>query len=413
MCFSKSSMGVEITMLRQTFSSLLVIGMISIGAGKHVAAAEGTGPRVVGEILPSVLADHGQTAQVRAFDIAPDGSAVAVLYASWGSSPHPVGAELWVAVWNISSDKLVWKHKLGADTTSGAARIHDVKDLIFTADQKYLLALAVKSAWCLDAKNGGTSVSIAPPADFAGTPIQISAMTGATAAITYSQDERSSFYTQLIDASSQRKITGWTTSAIPQSFSADGKLAVTVVPTDGAVDLQVIDTSSGRTLRTLRVAVNSGKGHSRESISAVARFFDDDHVVVAPSHRIDHSGKPPAYGLELIDVSNGQLVREISPQYFRPTGELVVSSDRNRFAVVSVYARERDVLVDSPRPKDLRVNLFVFSKGNSTPETAIPNVYTGLAGGGGEPLRLSSDGSVLAVSESPSGSIKVFQISAP
>lgn len=398
--------------MREILSLLLVSWMIVLGFGR-CADAQNKMPSLVREILPSTLAEEGQTVQIKAFDLAPDGSSVAVLYASWGSSPHPTASELWVAVWNISSNKLVWKQKLGTDTTSGAARIHDVKDLIFTSEQKHLLALAVKRVWCLDAKNGGTSVSIASPADVSGAPVQISALTGATAAVTYSQNEGSSFYTELVDASSGRKINRWATSAIPQSFSADGNLAVIITPRYGAVEVQVVDTSSGGTLRTFPVVVSSEKAHSRESVSAVARFLGDAQVVIAPSHKIDHSGNPAAYGLEVIDVSNGQLVHEISPQYFRPTGELVVSGDRNKFAVESIYARERDVLLDSPHPKDLRVNLFVFSRDNTTPETTIPNVYTGLAGGKGEPLRLSSDGSVLAVSESPSGSIKVFQINAP
>ena len=400
-------------MLRQAFSSLLVIGMIGMGAGKSVAAAEGTGPRVVREILPSAFADPDQTAQVRAFDIAPDGSAVAVLYASWGSSPRPAGAELWVAVWNISSNKLVWKQKLGTDTTSGAARIHDVKELIFTGDQSHVLALAIKSVWCLDAKNGGTPISIPSPDRSSGVPVQIWALSGTTVAVTYSQNDATSFLTELVDVSSRKKVNEWKTPAIPQSFSADGKLAITVTPGRGTADLQVVDTSSGATLRTLPVPVSSEKGHSPESVSAVARFLDNTMVVIAPNHKIDHSRKPAAYGLELIDVSNGELVREIRPQYFRPTGELVVSEDRKKFAIESVYARESDVLMDSPHPRDLKVNLFVFSRDSTTPETAIPNVYAGLAGGKGEPLRLSSNGSVLAVSESPSGSIKIFQINAP
>jgi hypothetical protein len=399
-------------MMRQTISLLFVSWIIMVGVGS-CADAQGKMPRLIREISPSALADEGKTVQIKAFDLAPDGSSVAVLYASWGSSPHPMAAELWVALLNISSKKLVWKQKLGTDTTTGSARIYDVKDLVFTAEQQHLLAIAVKSVWCLDAKNGGTSVSISSPSDVSGAPIQISALTGTTAAITYSQNGGSSFYTQLIDASSGRKINGWDTSAIPQSFSADGKLAVTVVPAHGTVDLQVVDTSSGETLRTFPVTVSSGKGHSRESVSAAARFLDDAQVVIAPSHKIDHSGKPEGYGLEVIDVSNGQLVHKISPQYFRPTGELVVSGDRNKFAVESIFARERDVLLDSAQPKDLRVNLFVFSSDSATPETTIPNMYTGLAGGKGEPLRISSDGSVLAISESPGGSIKVFQINAP
>jgi hypothetical protein len=403
-------MGVEIRMLRGTFSLLAVGYVISMGPSRYVAASQETVPHVVTEIPPSALADGGKTAQVRAFDIAPDGSVVGVLYASWGSSPHPIGAELWMAVWDISSEKFAWKQRIATDTLTGAAQVHDVKDVIFTADQTHLLALGVNTVWSIDAKNGGACTSIGPPDHVLGAPVQMWALSGTTVAITYAQNDSDSFYTQLIDVSSGKKINGWSMSATPQSFSADGKLAITVAPGYGAVDLQVIDTSNGAKLRTIPVTISSAKRHSHESVSAIARFLDNTQVVVAPNHMIDHHGKPATYGLQLIDVSDGRLVREISPQYFRPTGELVVSWDRGKFAVESVYARERDFLVDSPRPKDLRVNLFIFSRDGTTPESAIPNVYIGLPGGKGEPLRLSSDGSILAVSERLSGTIKVFQL---
>ena len=399
-------------MLRSSLLLLLVSWTILMGVDRRAYAQEKMA-RLTREIPPSALAEEGSTAQIKAFDLAPDGTSVAVLYAKWRSSPHPTAAELWVAVWNISDNKPVWKQRLDTDTTSGAARVNDAKDLIFTADQSHLLALAVKRVWSLDAGNGGTTVSIAPPAGVSGTPVQVSALTGTKAAVTYRQKEDSDFYTQLIDVSSGSRINGWATTAIPQSFSADGKLAITVTPRNGTLEVQVVDTSNGATLRTIPVPISSEKNHSHESVSAVARFLGNTMVVIVPNQKINHSGRPAAYGVQLIDASNGRLEREINPQYFRSTGELAVSRDGNRFAVESIYARERDVLLDSPHPKDLRVNLFVFPKDSITQETAIPNLYAGLAGGKGEPVRFSSDGAVLAVSESPSGSIKIFQIKAP
>lgn len=392
---------------------LLLVNCMIIGGRGRGADTRETMPRLVREIFPSALAEEGKTAQIRAFDLAPDAQSIALLYATWGSAQHVPGAELWVAVWQISSNTLVWKQKVGTDTSSGADRIYAVNDLVFTPDQSHLLVLAMKSVWCLDATNGGTPASISSPDGSSGVPVGMWALSARTIAVTYSQNEENSFVTELMDVSSKKKISSWSTPAIPQSFSADGRLAITVTPGYGTVELQVVNTLSGATLHTFPMTVSSGKSHSRESVSAVARFLDGAQVVVAPSNKIDHSGKASAYGLELIDVLNGLLVREMSPQYFRPTGELVVSTDRKKFAVESIYARERDMLLDSLHPKDLKVNLFIFSKDNATPETAIPNVYAGLAGGKGEPLRLSADGSVLAVSESPSESIKVFQVGSP
>jgi outer membrane protein assembly factor BamB len=397
-------------MFRQIGCILLVSYSIGAGISKCACAPQEPEPRILTEIIPSTLADGGNTAQVRAFDIAPDGCTIAVLYASWRSSPHGTGEELWVATWSVSSSKLLWKQKIGTDSLSGAAYVRDVKDLIFTADQSRLLALATGTIWSIDAKSGTVLHSIPPPAQALGAPAQLLALHGTTVATTYRENEGASFYTALIDVSRSREINGWHTSALPQSFAADGKLAIAVFPGHGAADLEVIDTATGANLRT--VAVASEKRHPHDGVFAVAKFLDDTHVVVSSNHRIDHPKKHGAYGLEYIDVSNGQPIREITPEYFRPDGDIVVAADRNRFAVESVYARERDLLWDSPHPRDLRVSLLVFSKDSAVPEKVIPNVYAGLPGGKGKPLRLSSDGSVLAVSES-SGSIKVFQINAP
>lgn len=399
-------------MLRHTLFWLTLSHSVVLSTANYAFAREAE-PSVIEEILPSALANAGQTVQVRAFDVAPDGSAVAVLYASWGSSPHPIGAELWVAMWEISPNKLAWKQRVATDSLSGAAEIHDAKDVIFTADQGHLLVLAVGAVWSIDAKSIGTPVSISRPADVSGPPVQIRAVSGAAAAITYAQNQSHSFYTVLIDTSSGKRITGWAVPFIPQSFSPDGKLAIAVTSGQETVDrianLQVIDTATGTTLLTVPV----GGGFKRrpyESVSAIARFLDNTHAVVAPDHMIDHPGKAAAYGLEFVDVSEGQRIREITPRFFRPTGELAASNSGNRFVAYSVYASERDFRLDSPRPKNLRINLFIFSKDSTVPDAAIPNLYIRLPGGRGEPLRLSSDGSVLGVCQSSSESIKVFQL---
>jgi hypothetical protein len=305
---------------------------------------------------------------------------------------------------------MLWKKKIETENLSGADYVRDVKDLVFTADQSRLLALATGTIWSIDAKSGVVLDSIRPPVPALGAPTQLFALHGATVAITYKENEVSSFYTALIDVSTTRNSEGWHTSALPQSFSADGKLAITVIPGHGAADLDVIDAKTGASLR--RVAVASEKRHPDDGVFAVAKFLDDMHVVVSSNHRVDRPGKHAAYSLEFIDASTGQPIRQITPEYFRPDGDIVVAADRSRFAVESVYARESDLLWDSPRPRDLRVNLLVFSNDGTVPERVIPNIYARLPGGKGKPLRISSDGSVLAVSESPSGSIKVFQISA-
>lgn len=401
-------------MLKAIFSSLLMTFLVSVAACKDMAAQKVT-THPTAELLPSQLTDAGETARIRAFDVGPGGSSLAVLYALWGGSPSHDGAELWVAVWDISSGKfrLTWKRRIGAENPSGATEIRDPKDLIFTADRSQLLVLAQGRVWRLDVKNGGGSVVISHPDNALGQAIQLRLVGDATIAVTYEQESSRGFLTELVDISSGKNIVRWTTAAVPQSFSADGKLAISVARGLGEVNVQVIDTSSGAVLRTLPVTIISTKRHSDESVSAIGRFLDNGQVVVAPSHVIDRQPQKPAYGLLVIDASDGRIVREIAPRYYRPAGDMIVSQNRNEFVVYSVYAREQDFRRESLHPKDLRINLFAFRKDSITPEVEIPNVYVSLVGGKGEPMRLSSDGSALAVSESPSGSIKLFKINAP
>src|SRR5580658_733593 len=150
-------------MFRQIGCILLVSCTIGAAMNKCAYAAQETEPRILTEIIPSTLVDEGNTAQVRAFDIAPDGSTVAVLYASWKSSSHGMGEELWVATWSVFSSKLLWKQKIGTDSLAGAAYVRDVKDLVFTADQSRLLALGTGNVWSIDAKSGVVLESIRPP----------------------------------------------------------------------------------------------------------------------------------------------------------------------------------------------------------------------------------------------------------
>jgi hypothetical protein len=399
-------------MLRRFFLSL-IMGTIMAWASLCSATTSETAPRIIAEIPPKALMDSKKTVQIRAFDVAPDGSGVAVLYASWGDPHLAGGSELWVALWSFSSNKLAWKQKIATDTTSGLARIQDVKSLIFTADQSHLLALALGQIWSIDLGNGERSESISSSRPNLGNPKAMHALNGTTVAVTYAETGGNTFYIDVMNIASGKDIAGCSVSAVPQSFSPDGKLAITTAPgqynSGGVAELQVINVATGATLKVLSTNFAFKNRHPDEYGSVVARFLDDREILVVPDNMIDHTGNHSGYSLEVIDILKGQVVHEITPSKFAPTGVLALSRDGNRFAVDSVYANPKEFHLESLHPKDLHVNVFIFSKGVGSPQSAVSNVYIGLAGGRGEPLRLSSDGSVLAISESPSGVIKVFQ----
>jgi hypothetical protein len=87
---------------------------------------------LLGEVSSSTLIESGRALEIHAFDIAPDGRSIAVVYETWNISPPHLGVELWIARCYRSSQKVAWKIRLGIDTLRGYAHTHDHKDVIFT-----------------------------------------------------------------------------------------------------------------------------------------------------------------------------------------------------------------------------------------------------------------------------------------
>jgi hypothetical protein len=121
----------------------------------------------------------------------------------------------------------------------------------------------------------------------------------------------------------------------------------------------------------------------------------------------DHTGNHSGYSLEVIDIAQNRIVGEIKPQYFVPAGEFAISADRTHFAAYSVYATPREYQTESPNPRTVRHELFIFNKDDSAPEVIIPELRAGLPAGASEAVRLSSNGSFLAVGSRKT--IRVFQ----
>jgi len=241
--------------------------------------------------------------------------------------------------------------------------------------------------------------------------VDVKALKGSIVAVTYDMVEKGGFYTQIIDLSSGKKIAGWPIAAVPQSFSPDGRRLVAVAPRErnkgGVAGLQVIDAVTGAKLKSVTLGFGFKKRYPNETGGVLAQFLDNDRLIVSPDHMTDHTGNHSGYSLEIIDIVQNRIVGEIKPQYFVPAGEFVISADRTHFAAYSIYATPREYRAESPNPKTLRHELFVFNKDDPAPELIIPELFAGLPAAASKSVRLSSNGSVLAVGTHET--IKVFQ----
>lgn len=143
----------------------------------------------------------------------------------------------------------------------------------------------------------------------------------------------------------------------------------------------------------------------------MARFLDNDRIVVCPDDVVDHNGHHSGNGLEIIDVRADRIVSEIKPKNFGPKGELVISPDRSHFAVYSHYVNPWVELADGLLPNFHKPELLLFQRDERKPELMIPNLD--LAGQVAFSTNrvlpsLSSSASVVAVAQG--GAIKVFKV---
>jgi hypothetical protein len=307
----------------RSFLLLIVFGFgatISLAADPQRMVAH-----LIGEVSSSALIESGKASEIRAFDIAPDGRSIGVIYETWNMSPPHLGVELWIARWDRSSQEIAWKTKLATDTHRGYAGIHDRKDVIFTNDQSRLVVIGLGSIWSVDPQSGAIFGPIDPQDVALGAPVDVIASKGSIVEVTYDIIEKDGFYSQIIDLSSGKKIVGWPIATVPQSFSPDGRRSVAVAPGErnkgGVAGLQVVDAATGAKLKSVTVGFGFKKRYPNETGGVLAQFLDNDRLIISPDHMTDHTGNHSGYSLEIIDIAQNRIVGEIKPQYFVPAGE--------------------------------------------------------------------------------------------
>jgi hypothetical protein len=426
MCSSKATTGAEMKTLKRIIYSFLAgtfgLGFVSL----HATTQPKLTARLIGEVAPSTLPESGNDSRIKAFDVAPDGSLLAVLYwpSYWRTS-----LALSVAIWDIRSKAVIRHAQIGVRGVLVPPVLID-DQVIFTSDEKYLVVLGLGKVWILDANTCAVVRSIDSPGPELGPPVHILKAGGSTLAVIYrykqehyfyKQQYNRTFYVALFEIPGAKMMAGWQSSAFPQSFSPDGKLAVgpdTEYNKGEVRNLLVMDAETGAKVKSIPVGfgfnTKGQRADQREPGSFTARFLDNEQIVVTPDNMVDHTGHHSGYSLEVINANEGRVVREITPKNFGPTGELTVSPDLSHFAVYSHYVSAWAKLSDGLWPDFHKPELLVFGTDDTRPELVIPD----LKGGGVVAYltnmvlpKLSNDASVVAVAQF--GAIKVFKVQAP
>lgn len=413
MCCSRGITGAEMMkalkkILCSVLASVFALAIMDLHAADEPKPMTA---RLTTEIAPSSLPDSTKDSRITAFDVAPDGSRLAVLYATW---PSRTSFGLSAAIWDIRSKAVVEHTQIGLEAVRAPSGPLVDDDVIFTADEKYLLALGLRKVWILNANTCAVARSIDSPRSELGPPVHILMAGGSAVAVTYRQGHNE-FYIGLFEIPSAKMIAGWQSSAFPQSFSPDGKLAVAPdaehYNQGGVKNLLVMDARTGAGIKSIPVTFGFMKWDSdAEKGSVTARFLHNDEVIVTPDNMTDHTGHHSGNSMEVINISEGRVVREVTPKNFGPTGEIAVSPDLSHFAVYSHKVSAFAKLSDGLWPDFHKPDLMLFATDQSKPELVIPDLK---ADGAVAHLRnmvlprLSSNGYVVAVAQV--GAVTVFQ----
>jgi hypothetical protein len=390
---------------------MMMFGLaFSFGGAKLRAIDEKLGAfTLTGEVEPSALAEPGKMSRIVSFDVSPDGSTLALLYENGRSDNWiPGSEELGIAVWDIASRKIVREQQLGLNRLPLAARATDAKGVMFTSDQQYLVALGLQKVWVLDGRTCTVTHTVESFVSEPGIPVQIQAAGASGLAITY-ELEHNRFRTDLFDLASVKRVAGWSSSVIPQSFSPDGNLAVasdtSAYNVGGVTNLKLLNGKSGTTIKSIPVGFGFKKNWRGElpvTGGVIAQFISNEQIVVVPDGTRDRGGHRAGDSIELIDIGEGRVTREITPAKFGPTGVLVVSADRSHFVAESIYASSIWLSLESTNPRHYTHQAIVFDSSEIKEESrlAYPQPKADShppVGGLSVALRCSRDASILAI----------------
>jgi hypothetical protein len=356
------------------------------------------------------LASTIPNALILAYDLSPGGTRLALFVVSSKYMQFP--APSWIVLANATNAEILKQARFG--TYSGFVQDY-VPHVAFTSDGKFLIVQDQQTVAVLDSTTLLRLRTIEPaaqgkfkvPAEIeAASDSDVVAVSFGTGAVRFS-DGRWPAYTEVIDASTGKKMGGWDADDVPFSISPYGDFVAISnhEMADPVISVKVLDSKSGRSVASLPASTKQVPRNYFATV--IAKFLSDDDLVLTPNNGADQSGRNVGAYLDIVQFRNSQALQEIEPEKYGPTGEIAVSADQGTFVTVSRYLASK--YREHPHwriPSGTRPELLVFCRQKNrmfklVNRTKLPELLglrmRGLFDISG--LRVSRDGSAISVAE--------------
>ena len=394
--------------------------------GAAAKAQSSTAFETVRRMEPAGGKSTASAESVEAFDISPDGSLVAVLFQSKSFQ------DSWVRILieKVATGQVLMDLKLPTGTRPDRWNLPPwyVPHVRFSADQKFLAIQDWQNVRVVDLSNFQIVRTLASKNSELKVPFSILAAgkndlflisygkSGSSMIRGYNDLMNPRVRNELVDLATGQIQSTWESTDIPQSLSPDGELAAISdwEPSNTLVEVGIVDTRTGRKVRTLQSGYKFRKPWEKTQTGRViGKFLNVDEILLSPDEHIDRTGHHSGEALEVVRVSDGQLMRKIRPEDFGPLGDVVTSASHDCFAILNWHISPGILKRDLAPPEGSRPELVIFPDAEGNRSYTISNLsLDGLATneylGSTYSPRISNNASVVAIVQD--GGVTVFRL---
>lgn len=350
--------------------------------------------------------------RIRSFDLSPDGRVMAFL----AVAGLKVGAPLSVLLVDIDTKKIVGSRELGPSASTSVGGTDFREQVVYSSDQQYLVVQDLHEIRVLDARTLETARTIGNDSLERGAiPLRV---LGASKSDVFAcafgavpqPAEFQAFPVQVavVDVSTGKILGRFGAEDVPQTISPNGDLLAISSwrgPRRGVVPLQVFD-RNGQKVAELAdgFSFREDAGPSKPLGRVQGRFLSNEEIIVSPDEHFDTTGHLSGDSLRVLTILGNQSPHDLTPRHYMPQGEMVVSADGRTVLVTNWYvparilAQPHGVIPPSSGPEVLILQRDGMLHVAST--LPAPGLGQGFLGRlSTQTVRLSSDGSVLAIAQ--------------
>jgi hypothetical protein len=373
------------------------------------------GLRIQGRVDEKAISSAVSNPRIQTYDLSPDGSRVALFVASGDLIEAPT----WVLIVRANDSTIVSK------TRFGTARLGVQgygPQVAFTPDGKLLVVQDTQTVSVLETTSLTKVRTIVPVhEDKLNVPVRIvTASKSNTVAISFGTGERVLNYhdkrpvrTEMVDVSTGQAVASWESDDIPFSISPHADLVAASDHSGAAavMGVAILDANSGRKIATLfggYDAYTKDLAFHKFPTAIVGKFISDEDLMLTPDGNValkDHAGHDVEGSLKIVRFRDDQVLQEVNPPQYGPTGEIAVSADQKNLITMSKYLAPTYFRHPHWRiPKDSVPKLIVLSNQRELrvdtvmqmPQVSGLRTFTLYDLGG---LRIAADGSCISVAE--------------